>query len=121
MHCSWPALARVQELLSGTLREVPNCTLGDPILEMGVEPAKGESLAALLTCLSKRIVCKTIIIVMVMLDCNAMFISELLKRLFCFYCFVALQLLHELDKAETGEVVHEDGCGAVSLRGKFIL
>ena len=121
MHCGWPALVRMQELLLDALGEVSNCTLGNPILEMGVDPTKGESLAALLTCLSKSIVRKTTIIAMIMFDCNAMFSSELLKRLFCFYCFVALQLLHELDKAETGEVVHEDGRGAVPLRGKFTL
>jgi hypothetical protein len=75
MHRGWPALGRVQELLSGALGEVPNCTLGNLILEMGVDSAKGESLAALLTCLSKGIFHKTTIIAMVMLDCDDMFSS----------------------------------------------
>jgi hypothetical protein len=88
MHCGWPALACVQELLSGALGEVPNCTFGDPILEMGVDPAKGESLVALLTCLSKIIFRKTTIVAMVMLYCNAVFSSVLLKCIFCFYRFV---------------------------------
>jgi hypothetical protein len=48
MHFGWPALARMQELLSGALGEVPNCALGDSILDMGVDPAKGQSLVALL-------------------------------------------------------------------------
>ncbi len=121
MHCGWPALARVQELLSGALREVLNRTLGDPILKMGIDPAKGESRAALLTCLLKSIVRKTTIIAMVMFDCNAMFSSKLLKRPFRFYRFIARQVLHEMDDAETGEVVHEDGRGMVPLRGKFTL
>jgi hypothetical protein len=51
---------------------------GDPILEMGVDPVKSESLAALLTCLSKSIVRKTAIVAMVVLDCNAVFGSILL-------------------------------------------
>jgi hypothetical protein len=89
MHCGWPALARMQELLSGALEEVLNRMLGNPILEMGVDPAKGELLAALLTCLSKIIVRKMTIIAMVMFDCDTMFSSKLLKRLFCFYRFVA--------------------------------
>jgi hypothetical protein len=121
MHCGWPSLAHVQELLSGALKEVLNRTLGDPILEMGVDPTKGESLAALLTCLSKSIVRKTTIIAMIMFDCNAMFSSKLHKHLFHIYRFVARQVLHEMDEAEMGEVVHEDGRGAVPLRGKFTL
>jgi hypothetical protein len=65
MHYGWPALVRVQELLLGALGEVPNRTLGDPILEMGIDPKKAELLAALLTCLlSKSIVQKTTIIAM---------------------------------------------------------
>jgi hypothetical protein len=111
----------MQELLLGALGEVPNRTLGNPILEIGVDPAKGESLAALLTCLSKRIGRKTTIIAMVMFDCNAMFSSKLLKCLFRFYRFITQQVLHEMDKAETREVVHKDGCGAVPFRGKFTL
>jgi hypothetical protein len=88
MHCGWPALARMQELLSGTLGEVLNRTFGNPILEMSVDPAKAESLAALFTCLSKSIDHKTTIIAMVMLDRDAVFSSVLLKCIFCFYCFV---------------------------------
>ncbi len=86
MHCGRPALARVQDLLSGALGEVPNSTFSDPILEMGVDPAKGESLAALLTCLPKSIVRKTAIVAMVVLDCDAVFGGELLILL-CFYRF----------------------------------
>jgi hypothetical protein len=121
MHCGWPALACVQELLLGALREVSNHTLDDSILEMGIDPAKGELLAALLTCLSKSIVHKTTIIAMVMFDYNAMFSSKLLKCLFHFYCYVARHVLHERDEAETGEVIHKDRCNAVPLRGKFTL
>jgi hypothetical protein len=57
----------------------------------------------------------------VMFDCDAMFSSKLLKCLFCFHHFDARQVLHEMDKAETREVVHEDGCGMVPLGGKFTL
>jgi hypothetical protein len=88
MHCGWPALARVQELLLSALGEVPNCTFGNPILEMGVDPAKGKLLAALLTCLSKNIVRKTTIVAMIVLYCNSVFSSVLLECIFCFYRFI---------------------------------
>ncbi len=54
---------------------------------MGIDPAKRESLAALLTCLTKSIVWKITIIAMVMFYCNAVFSSVLLECIFCFYCF----------------------------------
>ncbi len=76
MHCSWPVLECVQELLSGALGEVPNCALSNSILEMGVDLSKGESLAALLKCLLKSVVHKTTIIAMVMFDCDTMFSSK---------------------------------------------
>ncbi len=58
-------------MLLGALGEVPDSTFGNSILEMGVDPTIGELLAAQLTCLLKRIVCKTAIVAMVVLDCNA--------------------------------------------------
>jgi hypothetical protein len=41
----------MQELLSGALREFPDGTLGNSILEMRIDPAEGELLLVLLACL----------------------------------------------------------------------
>jgi hypothetical protein len=54
----------MQELLSGALREVPDGTLGNSILEMRIDPTEGELLLVLLAWL-ECIVCKSTIVAMV--------------------------------------------------------
>jgi hypothetical protein len=88
VHCRRPLLACMQEVLSGTLREVPDGTLGNSILEMRIDPAEGELLLVLLACLSECIVRKSTIVAMVVFDGYAMLGGESLECFLCFYHFV---------------------------------
>jgi hypothetical protein len=56
----------VQRLLACALGEVADAALGGAILEMGVDTAKGELLARILTCLLKSVVGELPIVAMAM-------------------------------------------------------
>ncbi len=75
----------MQELLLGALQKVPDGTLGNSILEMRIDPAEGELLLALLTCLLECIVRKLTIVAMVVFDGYAVLGGKLLE---CFLCFI---------------------------------
>ncbi len=109
----------MQELLLGALREVPDGTLVNSILEMRIDPAEGELLLVLVACLLECIVRKLTIVAMVVFDGYAVLGSELLECFLCFYCFVGQQVLHQMDVLKAGEMVDEDGCGTVPLGDKF--
>jgi hypothetical protein len=53
--------------------------IGNPILEMSVYAAEGESLLGHLTCCLEIVVCKTTIVKVIMLDANAVLLGKLLK------------------------------------------
>jgi hypothetical protein len=78
----------MQELLSGALREVPDGTLGNSILEMRIDPAEGELLLVLLACLLEYIARKSTIVAMVVFDGHAVLGGKSLECFLCFYCFV---------------------------------
>ncbi len=109
----------MQDLLLGALREVPDGTLGDSILEMHIDPAEGELLLVLVACLLECIVCKLTIVAMVVCDGYAVLGGESLECFLCFYRFVGQQVLHQMDVSKAGEMVDEDGCGTVPLGGEF--
>ncbi len=78
----------MQELLSSTLREVPDGTLGNSILEMRIDPTEGELLLVLVACLLECIVCKLTIVAMVVFDGYAVLGGKSLECFLCFYHFV---------------------------------
>ncbi len=79
MYCRWPALAGVQELLPGALREVPDRALGDSILKVRIYPTEGKSLIALFACLFESVVRESAIVTVIMFNCHAVFGSESVK------------------------------------------
>ena len=51
VHRCRPLSSGVQQLLACALGEVPNAALGNTILEMGIDTAKGELLTSIMACL----------------------------------------------------------------------
>ena len=84
MDGSWPSLSGVEQLFSSALGEVADGLLGNPILEMGVDAAEGESLLGHLTCCLEIVVCKTAIVTVIMLDANAVLLGKSLKGMLGF-------------------------------------
>jgi hypothetical protein len=70
----------MHQLFSGTLWKVSNCTLGDSILEVGIDPTKGEFLPALLAWLFGGVVSESTIVAMVVFDFYAVLGSKSFKR-----------------------------------------
>ncbi len=71
-----------QQLLSLSLQEVANGSLGNVILEMGVYATKGELLSCFMACLLEGVVMEAPIVATIMLDPHAMFGSILLEGTF---------------------------------------
>ncbi len=71
-------------MLARALQKVTNCTLGNPILKMGVHAAKGELLAALFAGSFECIVRKLLFVAVVVDFFYAVFGGELLKGMFGF-------------------------------------
>jgi hypothetical protein len=79
----------VQELLVSALGEVVNGSLGDAILEVSVDPTKGELLALGFTCLTEETVGEASIVAVVVGDANAVFGGKALKGALCVDGFLA--------------------------------
>ncbi len=56
VHCCRSSSPGMQQLLACAPREVANAALGDTILEMGIDAAKGELLTRVVACLFEGIV-----------------------------------------------------------------
>ena len=56
MHCCGPSSPDMQHLLACALGEVANAALGDTILEVGVDAAKGKLLTSVVACLLEGVV-----------------------------------------------------------------
>jgi hypothetical protein len=80
MHCRWPALVCMQQLLAGAVGEVADGAFCGSILEMGVDAAEGELLVALLAGLLEGVAGKSAIVAIVVADGDAMLGSKLLER-----------------------------------------
>jgi hypothetical protein len=79
MHCRWPALACVQQLLAGTVGEVADGAFCYSILEMGFDAAEDELLIALLAGLPEGVVGKAAIVAIVVADDDTMLGGKLLE------------------------------------------
>ena len=86
----------MKELLWGILSEAANCSLCNSILEVGIDPAEGELLVALLACGNKCIISKSAIIAMVVLDLHSMLSCKPLKGLFCSDGFFRIERRHQM-------------------------
>ena len=56
VHRCRPSSLGMQQLLACALGEVANAALGDTILEMGIDAAKGEWLTSVVACLFEGVV-----------------------------------------------------------------
>jgi hypothetical protein len=82
-HCLGPAVgASMEQLLEHALREVPNGSLGDAILEILVDTTKSELLPCIVAGLLEGVVMELPIVVVVVLNSHAMLGSVLLKGTF---------------------------------------
>ena len=61
------------------LCDVLDCSLRNAILEMGVDPAVRDSLIALLAVLLERVICKSAVVCVVVLDGYTVIFGESLK------------------------------------------
>ncbi len=82
-----PALVCMKKLFSGTLGQVLDGSFCYCILKVGIDPAEGESLFALLAPHLEVIVSKSFIVTVVMLHPDAMLGSKLFKCLLGFNRF----------------------------------
>jgi len=74
-----PALPRVQELLASALGEVANGSLSDAILEVSIDPTKGELLALGFACLTEETVSEASVVAVVVGNANAVFGGKALE------------------------------------------
>jgi hypothetical protein len=96
-----PALVCVKKLLPGTLGQVLDGSLHYSFLKVGIDPAEGESLIALLACHLEVVVGKSTIVTVIMFDPNAVMGSKLFKCLLDFNCFQQVEIAcHEINKNE---------------------
>ena len=104
-----PPLPRVQELLASALREVADGLLGDAILEVRIYPAKGELLALGLTCLTEKAVGKSTDVTVVVGNMDAILSGKSFEGALRIDGFLAGEIAgHQVDKLETGIMVHNN-------------
>jgi hypothetical protein len=77
----------MEELLSSALREVADGSLGNAILEVGVDPTKDDFLALSFAGLAEHAVREATIVAVVVVNLYAVFGSKLLKRALCIDSF----------------------------------
>jgi hypothetical protein len=94
-----PVLACVKKLLPGALGQVLDGSLCYFILKVGIDPAEGESLIALLALHLEVIVDKSTIATLVILDPDTVLGSESFKCLLGLNCFQQVEIpCHEVNK-----------------------
>ncbi len=119
VDCHQPACAHMEQLFPCAFQEVPDGSLGDAILKVGIDPTEGELLPCVMACLSGGIVMEVSIVAVIMEDLDSMFCSVLFKGKLGGECFVGIVIELEVDKSEVAEVVNKDGGALIALLGKF--
>ena len=97
---------------------VPDCSFCDAILEVGVDATVGNCLSLLTAVLLEGVVCESSVVSMILLDSDAMISRKTLEGFFSLNCFVGGECRHQMDVAQSGEMVHKNGGGLVSLSGE---
>jgi hypothetical protein len=113
-----PALARMEELLPRTLPEISDGFLCNAILEVGIDPTKGESLSFGAAAVLEGVVCKFSAVAVVVEDADAVLLGKVLKGLLGFHGLLRDELGHQMDVLEPRVVVHKDGGCRVALLGE---
>ena len=119
MHCLRLASACVEQRLVCALQEIADRALGNAILEVGIDSAEGELLPCIVAGLSEGIVLETPVIPVVVEDLHAVLGGECLEGAFGSKSFRGCIIDLEVDKAQTAEVVNEDGGAPVAPVGEF--
>ena len=105
-----PLLPCVQDLLASALREVADGSLGDAILEVRIYPAKGELLALGLACLTEETVGESTVVTVVVGNTDTMLSGKSFKGALRIEGFLAGEIAgHQVNKLETGIMVHKNG------------
>jgi hypothetical protein len=94
-----PALACIKKLLPGALGQVLDGSLHYSMLKVGIDPAEGKLLIALLARHLEVVVGKSTIVTVVMLYPDAVLGSKLFECLLGFNCFQQVEIAcHEVNK-----------------------
>ena len=117
-----PLLPCVQELLASALREVADGSLGNAILEVRIYPTKGELLALGLACLTEEAVGESTVVTVVVGDTDAMLSGKLFEGALRSDGFLASKIAgHQIDKLETGIMVHKNDGILIAHLGEYPL
>ena len=111
----------MQQLLSCGFCKIPNCSLCNAILEVGVDAAKGKCLLWLFCMLYECLVGKTAVVAMIMVNSDATLTWKLFVCLFCLERLCRRLVFHEIDITQSWKMINNDGAVSVSLGGKFSL
>ena len=113
----------MEELLVRALREIADGALDDAILEVGIHAAEGELLSRVVAGLLEGIVVEAPVVAVVVEDLHTflrtMLGGECLEGAFGSKSFRGCIVDLEVDKAQTAEVVNEDGGAPVAPVGEF--
>ncbi len=109
----------MEQLFPHAFQEVPDGSLSDTILKVGIDSTEGELLPCVMACLLEGVVVEASVVAVIMQDLDSVFCSVLLEGELGGKCFVGLVVDLEVDKLEVAEVVDKDGGTLVVLLGKF--
>ncbi len=118
---SWPSFVRIEELLPCTLSKVPDGLFCNAILEVGIDPTKGEPLSFGTVAVLEGVVCKSSVVAMVVEDADAVLFGKVLKGLFDFLYLFGGELGHKLDVLQSRVVVNKDDGRCIAFLGDCTL
>jgi hypothetical protein len=108
------------------MEKLPPCTLAEvhdgffcnAVLEVGVDPTKGEPLPLGTAAVLEGIVHKLSIVAVVVKDADAMMLGKVFKCAFDFHHLFRAELGHEVNVLELGVVINKDSGHCVAFLGE---
>ncbi len=116
-----PSLARMEELLPCTFAEVPDGFFRNAVLEVGIDPTKGETLPLCTAAVLEGVVHDLSIVTVVVKDADAVLLGEVFECALGFHRFFRGELGHEVNVLELGVVANKDGGRCVAFLGDCTL
>ena len=116
-----PLLERMEELLLCTLSKVPDGLFCNAILEVGVDPKKGEPLPLCTAAIFEGNVCKLSAVAVVVEDVDAMLLGKVFKGSVGFHCLFRGELGHKVDVLWSQIVVNKDSGRCTAFLGEWSL
>ncbi len=111
-------MARMEELLPCTLTEVSDGFFRRAIMEVGVDPPKGETLPLGTAAVLEGIVHELLVVAVVVEDADAVLLSKVFERMLGFHCLFRGELGHEVNVLGLGVGVDKDGGCCVAFLGE---